>query len=129
MLRSLELKPLLIVQKKGLCLNTIPKMGQLQHRALHAQPSGGLGLMSAGRGWKVPSGGLRMGRDCDESQTRTWEKCHICLPDLVVTRASAYGSSHRQDTGQSVPLVCFMSLFHLQTHTGNIWAISEGPNF
>lgn len=45
------------------------------------------------------------------------------MSDLILTWASAYGSSHRQDTGQSVPLVCFMSLFHVQTHTVDVWAV------
>lgn len=85
-------------------------MGQLQCRALHAQPSGGLGLMSVGRGWKVPSGVLRMGRYCGESETRTREKCHMWMPGLIVTRASAYGSSHRQDTGQSFKIGLFYVL-------------------
>lgn len=53
----------------------------------------------------------------------TWEKCHICLSDLILTWASAYGSSHRQDTGQSVPLVCFMSLFDIQIHKVDVSAV------
>lgn len=53
----------------------------------------------------------------------TWEKCHICLSDLILTRASAYGSSHRQDTGQSVPLVGFMSFFDIQIDTVDVWAV------
>lgn len=52
MQRSLEPQTHLIVQKKGLCFNTIPENGTI----------------SVGRGGKVLSGEVRMGRDYDELQ-------------------------------------------------------------
>lgn len=48
------------------------------------------------------------------------------LSDLILTWASAYGSSQRQDSGQRVPLVCFMSLFNTQWMFGLFSVGSSG---